>query len=142
MSSGEAEAEDVLRGLTLKVYHYVLKSGHETGIREVQRALKLSSPTLAVYHLEKLENAGLVKKGAMGYTVDKVYVRNLVRLRRLLIPKFFFYALFFSLAVVLELAVFWPVVLTREFVFAFIITCAAAISYTYETIRTWRKETV
>jgi DNA-binding transcriptional ArsR family regulator len=136
------EAEDVLRGLTLKVYHYVLKSGHETGIREVQRALKLSSPTLAVYHLEKLEQAGLLKKGAIGYVVDKVYVRNLVRLRRLLIPKYFFYALFFSLAVVLELTVFRPVVFTREFVFAFIITCAAAISHIYETVRTWMRETV
>jgi len=136
------EADNVLRGLTLKVYHYVLKSGHETGIREVQRALRLSSPTLAVYHLEKLEQAGLLKKGAMGYTVDKVYVHNLVRLRRLLIPKYFFYALFFSLAVVLELTVFRPVVFTREFVFAFIMTCAAAISYIYETIKTWTKETV
>jgi hypothetical protein len=136
------DAEDILRGLTLKVYHYALKSGHEVGIREVQRALKLSSPTLAVYHLEKLEQAGLLKKGAMGYTVDKVYVRNLVRLRRLLIPKYFFYALFFSLAVVLELTFFRPVVFTREFVFAFIMTCAAAVSYIYETIRTWMKETV
>jgi hypothetical protein len=140
MSSGDAE--DVLRGLTLKVYHYVLKSGHETGIREVQRALKLSSPTLAVYHLEKLEQAGLLKKGAMGYSVDKVYVRDLVRLRRLLIPKYFFYALFFSLAGALELTVFRPVTFTREFVFAFIITCAATVSFIYETIRTWLKETV
>jgi DNA-binding transcriptional ArsR family regulator len=136
------EAEDVLRGLTLKVYHYVLKSGHEAGIREVQRALKLSSPTLAVYHLEKLEQAGLLKKGAMGYTVDKVYMRNLVRLRRLLIPKYFFYALFFSLAVALELTIFRPNVFTREFVFAFIITCAAAVSFVYETVRTWTKEAV
>lgn len=138
----EADAEDVLRGLTLKVYHYVLKSGHETGIREVQRALKLSSPTLAVYHLEKLEQVGLVKKGVMGYTVDRVYVRNLVRLRRLLIPKYFFYALFFSLAVVLELTVFRPVVFTSEFMFAFIISCAAAVSFIYETIRTWTKEPI
>lgn len=138
----EADAEDVLRGLTLKVYHYVLKSGHETGIREVQRALKLSSPTLAVYHLEKLEQVGLVKKGVMGYTVDRVYVRNLVRLRRLLIPKYFFYALFFSLAVVLELTVFRPAVFTREFMFAFIISCAAAVSFIYETIRTWTKEPI
>jgi len=136
------EAEDVLRGLTLKVYHYVLKSGHETGIREVQRALKLSSPTLAVYHLEKLEQAGLLKKSDLGYTVDKVYVRNLVRLRRLLIPRYFFYALFFSLAVVLELTILRPTVFTREFVFAFIICCAAAVSFTYETVKTWLKETV
>jgi predicted DNA-binding transcriptional regulator len=135
------DVEDVLKGLTLKVYRYVLKNRKETGIREVQRALKLSSPTLAVYHLDKLEQAGLVKKGASGYVVDRVYLRNLVRFRRLLVPKYFFYALFFSLAVVFELVVFRPVVFSREYVFAFIVTCAAAVSYVYETIRTWMKET-
>jgi len=136
------DVEDVLRGLTLKVYHYVLKNKKETGIREVQRALNLSSPTLAVYHLDKLENAGLIKKGVTGYVVDKVYLRNLVRLRRLLVPRYFFYALFFSLAVVVELVFFRPVIFSREYVFALIITCAAAVSYIYETVKAWVKETV
>ena len=136
------DVEDVLKGLTLKVYRYVLKNKKETGIREVQRALKLSSPTLAVYHLDKLEQAGLVKKGASGYVVDRVYLRNLVRFRQLLVPKYFFYALFFSLAVVVELAVLRPTVFSREYVFAFIVTCAAAVSYVYETIKTWMKQTV
>lgn len=135
------DVEGVLKGLTLKVYRYVLKNRKETGVREVQRALKLSSPTLAAYHLDKLEQAGLVKKGASGYVVDRVYLRNLIRFRRLLIPKYFFYALFFSLAVVVELVVFRPTVFSREYVFAFIVTCAAAASYVYETIRTWMKET-
>jgi DNA-binding Lrp family transcriptional regulator len=136
------DVEDVLRGLTLRIYHFVLKNKRETGIREVQRALKLSSPTLAVYHLEKLEQAGLIKRGATGYVVDKIYLRNLVRLRRLLVPKYFFYALFFALAVVVELVFFRPVVFSREYVFAFIVTCAAAVSYIYETVRTWMKESV
>ena len=136
------DVEDVLRGLTLKVYRYVLKNNKETGIREVQRALKLSSPTLAVYHLEKLEQAGLIKKGVTGYVVDRIYLRNLVRLRRLLVPKHFFYALFFTLAVVVELSFFRPVVFSREYAFAFIVTCAAAVSYIYETVKTWVKESI
>ena len=136
------DVEDVLRGLTLKVYRYVLKNNKETGIREVQRALKLSSPTLAVYHLEKLEQAGLIKKGVTGYVVDRIYLRNLVRLRRLLVPKYFFYALFFTLALVVELTYFRPVVFSREYAFAFIVTCAAAVSYIYETVKTWVKESI
>lgn len=136
------DVEDVLKGLTLKVYHYVLKNKKETGIREVQRALKLSSPTLAVYHLDKLEEAGLIKKGASGYVADRVYLRNLVRLRRLLVPRYFFYALFFVLAVVVELVFFRPVIFSREYVFAFIVTCVAAVSYVYETIKAWMKESV
>ncbi len=136
------DVEDVLRGLTLKVYRYVLKNDKETGIREVQRALKLSSPTLAVYHLEKLEQAGLIKKGVTGYVVDRIYLRNLVRLRRLLVPKYFFYALFFTLAVVAELFFFRPMVFSREYAFAFIVTCAAAVSYVYETVKAWVKESI
>jgi len=136
------DVEDVLRGLTLKVYRYVLKNNKETGIREVQRALKLSSPTLAVYHLEKLEQVGLIKKGVTGYIVDRVYLRNLVRLRRLLVPRYFFYALFFTLAVVVELLFLRPVVFSREYAFAFIVTCAAAISYVYETVKAWMKESI
>jgi len=136
------DVEDVLRGLTLKVYRYVLKNNKETGIREVQRALKLSSPTLAVYHLEKLEQAGLIKKGVTGYIVDRVYLRNLVRLRRLLVPRYFFYALFFTLAVVVELLFLRPVVFSREYAFAFIVTCAAAVSYVYETVKAWMKESI
>ena len=136
------DVEDVLRGLTLKVYRYVLKNNKETGIREVQRALKLSSPTLAVYHLEKLEQAGLIKKGVTGYIVDRVYLRNLVRLRRLLVPRYLFYALFFTLAVVVELLFLRPVVFSREYAFAFIVTCAAAISYVYETVKAWMKESI
>ena len=136
------DVEDVLRGLTLKVYRYVLKNNKETGIREVQRALKLSSPTLAVYHLEKLEQVGLIKKGVTGYIVDRVYLRNLVRLRRLLVPRYFFYALFFTLAVVVELLFLRPVVFSREYAFAFIVTCAAAVSYVYETVKAWMKESI
>jgi DNA-binding transcriptional ArsR family regulator len=136
------DIEDILKGLTLRVYRYVLKNKKETGVREVQRALKLSSPTLAVYHLEKLEQAGLVKRGASGYVVDRVYLRNLIRFRRLLVPRYFFYALFFTLAVVAELTVFKPVVFSREYVFALIITSAAAASYLYETVITWMKETI
>jgi len=97
---------------------------------------------LAVYHLEKLENAGLIKKGVVGYRVNRVYLRNLVRLRRMLVPRYFFYALFFSLAVVLELVFFRPVVFTREYMFAFVVTCVAAVSFVYETVKAWVKETV
>lgn len=60
--SGQSEPKDVLRGLTLKVYRFILKNDKPVGIREVQRALNLSSPTLALYHMNKLEEAGLIKK--------------------------------------------------------------------------------
>jgi len=133
-------AEEVLKGLTLKVYKFVLKKRKPTGIREVQRSLKLSSPTLARYHLNKLEEAGLVKNTVEGYETNRIFLRNLIRFKRMLIPKYFFYTVFFALALVIELTLLKPTVFSREYIFAVAVTCTAALSYAYETIRTFLTE--
>jgi len=52
------EPENALKGTTLEVYWFLLKSNRIVGAREVQRALDLSSLSLAVYHLSKLEDRG------------------------------------------------------------------------------------
>lgn len=135
-------AEDVLKGLTLKVYKFVLKNRKPTGIREVQRSLKLSSPTLAQYHLNKLEEAGLLKKTIEGYETNRVFLRNFIRLKKMLIPKYFFYAVFFTLALAIELTLLKPTVFSREYIFAVTVTCAAALSYIYETIKTFLIESI
>jgi len=135
-------AEDVLKGLTLKVYKFVLRNGKPTGIREVQRSLKLSSPTLATYHLNKLEEAGLLRKNMEGYEVNRVFLQNLIRIRRMLIPKYFFFCVFFIAALIVQLLILRPAILTREYIFAVGVTCTAAFSYLYETIRTLLKKTI
>jgi len=135
-------AEDVLRGLTLEVYKYVLKNGKPTGVREVQRSLKLSSPRLAVYHLEKLEEAGLVKKNPEGYMVDRVVLRDSIRLKSLLIPRSFFYTVFFTTIIILELIVFRPTTVSKYYLFAIIAISAAIISHLYETIRTLLRKSI
>jgi DNA-binding transcriptional ArsR family regulator len=135
------DIENMLRGTTLKVYKFVLKEG-PVGIREVQRGLKLSSPTLASYHLHKLEVAGLVKQGLEGYEVNRIFLRTLVRFRRMLIPKYLFFFIFFFCALFIELVVFKPRVLTRGYVFAVVVTLVAALSYLYETIQAFLKEAI
>lgn len=130
-----SDAEDVLRGKTLDVYRYVLKNRKPTGVREVHRALKFSSPRLAFYHLNKLEEAGLLKKGADGYVLERVVLQNSVRLRRLLIPRYFFYSMFFITALVVELTVLRPSVLRGDYVFMLVVSLIAAFSFLYETFR-------
>lgn len=49
-----SDAEDILRGKTLDVYRYVLKNRRPSGVREVQRALKFSSPRLATLPSEQI----------------------------------------------------------------------------------------
>ena len=51
-----------LEGTTLNVYAYLVKEGNPVGPREVMRAANLSSPSVAYWHLQKLEALGLLDK--------------------------------------------------------------------------------
>ena len=57
-----------LKGNTLRVYVYALKK-RKVGVREVQRALLMSNPSLAQYHLNKLKDLGLVSENNGEYEV-------------------------------------------------------------------------
>jgi DNA-binding Lrp family transcriptional regulator len=135
-----SEERDVLRGLTLKVYRFILKNDKPVGIREVQRALNLSSPTLALYHINKLEEAGLIKKELNGYVADRIILANLVRLRRILIPRNFFYMIFSVTSLVMLTVFLRPPTLTREYIFSLAVISIAAATSVYETIRAFSKE--
>jgi repressor of nif and glnA expression len=135
-----SESKDVLRGLTLKVYRFILKHDRPIGIREVQRALNLSSPTLALYHINKLEEAGLIKKELNGYVADRIILQNLVRLKRFLIPRNFFYTVFFATSLIFLVVFLRPPILTREYIFATGVVTVATATSIYETIRALSKK--
>ena len=44
-------------GTTLNVYSFVVKKGKPVGPREAMKGAHLSSPSVAYWHLQKLENA-------------------------------------------------------------------------------------
>ena len=131
-----SESDDVLRGLTLKVYKFILKNDRPVGIREVQRGLNLSSPTLALYHINKLEEAGFIKKELNGYIADRIVLKNLIRLRRVLIPRNLFYTVFFVTSLIFLVVFLKPPILTREYIFALGVISVAAATSIYETIKT------
>jgi repressor of nif and glnA expression len=135
-----SESKDVLRGLTLRVYKFILKSDRPIGIREVQRGLNLSSPTLALYHINKLEEAGLIKKELNGFVADRIILENVVRFRRLLIPRNFFYTIFLVTSLIFMVVSFRPPILTREYVFAIGVVSVATATSIYETIRALSKK--
>ena len=97
-----------LEGITLSVYLYVVKRGRPVGPRDVMKGIKLSSPSVAYRHLQKLEDAGYLAKNEYGeYTVTrKANIRGYVWLGRHLLPKMSFYALVFLAILVVELAIF------------------------------------
>jgi hypothetical protein len=129
---------DALHGTTLRVYRYIISRSEPARVREIQRSLKFSSPSLVLYHIEKLKNDGLIKEEAGGYVADKVLLTHLVRFKSMLIPRFFFYFLFFTFGAVLELTLLMPPILTREYLVAVMFTLVASIAFGVETYLNWR----
>jgi DNA-binding transcriptional ArsR family regulator len=136
---GSDNVDAVLRGTTLEVYRFLLKTGKPVGVRGVQRALNLSSPSLAVYHLSKLEDAGLLTRQDGDYVVARVVLEDVVKISRFLIPRYLFYALFALAALILELTVFKPSFLTSGYFFATVVILVCVVAFCYETAKTWRK---
>jgi len=133
------EPEETLRGTTLEVYRFLLKRNEPVGAREVQRALDLSSPSLATYHLLKLEDVGLIRKEDGGFRVNKIVLEDSIRIRRFLIPRFLFYSIFAVLALIFELTLFNPSVITGQYFFFVTVTFVCALIFCVETAKTWMK---
>jgi hypothetical protein len=137
--------EKGLKGKTLQIYSYLLKSGELVGAREVQRDLGLSTPSLAVYHLDKLTDLGLVEKRYGNYQIQrKVKVgalTNYVLLGRLMLPRHFFYAVFFS-AMLLTYLARYPLVNNVHSFVAVVLGVAGSLILWYETLRIWRRRPV
>lgn len=134
------EAE--LKGNTLRVYVYALKK-RRVGVREVQRALLMSNPSLAQYHLNKLKDMGLVSENNGEYEVVgevKVDVmRDFLRLGTLIVPRFVFYAVMFTVFAVYLTIVGYPFDSLVPVVgwLSIVVTAAAAVFW-YEAVRAWR----
>jgi hypothetical protein len=138
----ETEFEYALRGKDWKVYWLLLKNGRSLSIREVQKALHFSSPSVAQHHLERLRQLGLVQKhdtGGQYSLVSEVKIgvlRHFVKLGKLLFPRYFFYAVLGTAFYVIYL-LFLIQEITRESLF--IITFGAIVSaiFWYEAYRIW-----
>lgn len=131
-----------LKGNTLRVYMYTLKK-RKVGVREVQRALLMSNPSLAQYHLNKLKDLGLVSENNGEYEVVgevKVDVmRDFLRLGTLIVPRFIFYAVVFTVFVVYLTYAGSPYYsLVPVLAWFTVALAAAAAGFWYEAVRAWR----
>ena len=147
-AENEADLEYALRGKAWKVYWYILKNGKPVSVREVQRALHFSSPSVANHHLEQLREIGLVEKQDIGghyVLVNQVKIgvlKHYVQLGRLLFPRFFFYALFSTIFYAAYLALFldWTLFLqsfSREYLFIISFGAIVCAIFWYEAYRVW-----
>ena len=130
-----------LKGNTLRVYWYLLQSSKSfVGPRQVQRELGLSSPALAVYHLDKLLELGLVEKGSGEYRLRKIVdvgvIKQFMKFGGFIVPRHVTYATMITTLFVFFLTQFREV--NFYSVFALIFGLLSTIILWYETVRVWR----
>jgi len=137
--------ESQLKGKTLLVYWFILKSpGSNIGVREIQRSLGFSSPSVAAHHLEKLLSLGLVDKSLRGEYILKEEVkvgvlRFFTRLGRFLIPRYLFYSVWFSTMLIVYLTLYGHSGGIHNVV-AIIFGVLACSVLWYETLRLWKEK--
>jgi hypothetical protein len=146
LDSQAAESEKIaseLKGNTLRVYWYVMNADKQTvGVREVQRALGFSSPTLALYHLDKLRDLGLVSKETGEYRLIKEVkvdvLKQFMRVGRVFVPRFSLYAVLFT-----ALSVYYALsigILDFFTFFGLSFGIAGAGIFWFETWKAWRQQ--
>ena len=138
----ETAFEYALRGKDWKVYWLLLKNGRPMSVREVQRILHFSSPSVAQHHLEQLRELGLVAKQDVGGSYSLVsevkigVLRHFIKLGKMLFPRYFFYALFSTTFYVAYIAVLMHG-LTRENLFILFFGAIVTAIFWYEAARVW-----
>ncbi len=139
--------ESQLKGKTLLVYWFMLRSpGSSFGVREIQRSLGFSSPSVAAHHLDKLVSLGLVDKTMRGEYILRREVkvgvlRFFTRFGRFLIPRYLFYSVWFTTMLVVYLVLYGHSGSIHN-VMAIIFGGLACLILWYETLRLWREKPI
>ena len=139
----EEKVESLLKGNTLRVYWFLLRSSNGiVGARETQRALKFSSPALAVYHLDKLTELGLAEKTNGEYHLVKAVnvgvLKQFVRFGAFMLPRHLLYATMFTTLLIFYLTRFNRVDFYSAF--ALVLGLLATGIMWYETLKAWRQK--
>jgi hypothetical protein len=143
MDTEDTLIEAELKGKTLMVYMYMLKSEDEgVGVREVQRSLDFSSPSVASYHLNKLQDLGLVENRYGDYYLIKEIkigvLKQFVSLGGIMLPRYLFYAVLLTSMFVTYIIQF-PLNPSRQTISALIMGAVPTFILWYETIKIWRE---
>ena len=143
MVSQVPKSRPEIKGNTLRTYLYLLNSG-TSELREVQRAMEFSTPSLASYHLGKLVEAGYVTQDDRGrymivWDATKELLEGYVRIGTVVFPQLFFFSILFTVVIGFFAAM-------SLFNTAFVPLLAAGsvvmiASFWYETMKVWKKLT-
>jgi hypothetical protein len=130
-----------IKGNTLRVYLHLVKNGHSE-LRDVQRAVGLSTPSLASYHLGRLVSSGYAKQDELGRYVatnesSTEILEGYSRVGPAIVPQLFFFTVLFT---VLTAFFSYEVLYSSSYtVYLVAVSVAMAGALWYETLRLWRK---
>jgi hypothetical protein len=140
-SSLEAKGGGELKGNTLRVYLLLLSKG-PCELRDVQRALGFSTPSLASYHLNKLIEAGYATQNPAGQycsvkDASGEILEGFTRVGGVLVPQLTFFSILFTALI----AFFGLMSLSNpEYVRFLVATSTVLVAVLwYETARVWRR---
>jgi hypothetical protein len=131
-----------LKGNTLTIYWFLLRSDGAYSAREIQRRTGISSPSLALHHLNRLVDLDLVKKDQHGeYSVGRMVNPGLLSLftgkGKTFVPRFVFYAVL-SLGLLLSAVYMFYDRLDTAAVLLIVVLAIFSIIFWLESLRVWR----
>ena len=140
-TSADSRHSVELKGNTLRVYLHLLRHG-PSELRDVQRALGFSSPSLASYHLNRLISAGYAAQNDHGqyYSIKDAsgeILEGYTRVGALLVPQLAFFAVLFTVLIVflclesLSNQAYLPLLVVASLALVGVVW--------YETVRVWRR---
>jgi DNA-binding transcriptional ArsR family regulator len=122
----------------------MLSSDSSVGVREVQRAIGMSSPSVASHHLTKLESLELIEKNPDNtYQLKKLVkvgvLQNFIAFRGIVLPRYSFIAVFFSVytLVYFIMTLGAPLSLFDRYI-GLTVGLVGAIFAWFETYRLWK----
>lgn len=137
----DANLASELQGNTLRVYWYLINSSKTSvGPRDVQRKMGFSSPNLAVYHLDKLVELGIVEKASGEYRVTRIVdvgvLKQFTKFRGFVFPRQIIYATMWTSLFIFYVYEFR--VLNFYSFFAFLFGLLGAVILWFEALNNWR----
>ena len=138
-------SEELMQGKTLRIYWFLLEHP-STGIREIDRQLAFNSPSTVLYHVNKLFDAGLIKKTAQ----DKYYVAEPInrgifslylKIGSRMIPRIIFYLSFLIMTCILYLFIVLtrsPSIIYFEDFFTILVLLLCISFFSFEAFCIWK----
>ena len=144
-SFDEEKITSELKGNTLRAYWALLNSKDGViGVRELQRQLGFSSPTLAAYHLNKLVELALVVKERGNYRLQREVkvgvLKQFIKIGTFLLPRYVLYATMFTILLFFFLTQLGQRGMSFYSNFALFLTILSTVITWYETIRVWMQK--